>query len=97
MGEALPPVWYEEMKTSKNEYFRNSCWSLPAFRQVRIALLMWSPVAQAISSIGVALLTPIVKWKSCIATLPDPPPPPAPMEPALDSPQAQDWSWISFL
>src|ERR1035437_6922638 len=89
MGESLPPVWYEEMKTSKNEYFRNSCWSLPAFRQVRIALLMWSPVAQAISSIGVALLTPMVKWKSCIATLPDPPPP------VQTAPIESDWTPMS--
>src|ERR1035437_10123218 len=86
MGESLPPVWYEEMKTSVNVYFRNSCCSLPALRQVRIALLMCSPLAQARISFGVDLLTPMTKWKSCIATLPDPPPPPAPMEPTLVSP-----------
>src|SRR5450631_1766861 len=97
MGESLPLVWYEEIRMSENVYFRNSCWVLPAFRQTRIALLMCSPVAQARTSFGVALLAFMTKWKSCIATLPEPPPPPAPIEPEFVSPHDQEWSWISFL
>ena len=58
---------------------------------------MCSPLAQARNSFGLALLTFITKWKSCICTLPAPPPPPAQMVPALVSPQENDMIWISSL
>src|SRR6185503_2591683 len=92
-----PPVWYEDTSRSLNVYFKNSCCSLPALRQVRMADLMCSPVAQASNNFGVALFTFITKWKSCICTLPAPPPPPTDIVPLCDSPQDQDSTSISFL
>src|SRR5947209_1415277 len=74
-----------------------SCCSPPALRQVRMALLMCWPVAQASISLGVALFTVMVKWKSCMLTLPAPPPPPPAWVPVWVSPQLHDWTSISFL
>jgi hypothetical protein len=48
----------------------------PALRQVSTADLMCCPVAQALASSGEARFSSIVKWKSCIVTLPAPAPPP---------------------
>src|SRR5262249_43437175 len=67
-----------------------SCWSLPALRQVKTAFLMWSPVAQANISLGEALLTFMTAWKSCMLTLPAPPPPPEECVPDWDWPQLHD-------
>ena len=77
--------------------FRNSCWVSPALRQVSFALGMCLPVAQASNSLGEALLIFMTKWKSCMLTLPAPPPPPAENVPRLVSPKLQDSSSISFL
>src|SRR5258707_15398102 len=82
---------------SENVHFMNSCWSLPALRQTRVAFLMCSPSAQASISLGEALSTFLVMWKSCIATLPAPMPPPADAVPVWCSDQLNDSSWISPL
>src|SRR5437763_16992224 len=47
---------------------------------------MWSPCAQERKSAGLALFTGMVKWKSCIETLPAPPPPAAGKSAALRLP-----------
>ena len=48
-------------------------------------------------SLGDALLTSMVTTRSCIWTLPAPPPPPSLRRPGLVSPQLNDSSWISPL
>src|SRR5213592_1534720 len=93
---AEPPVWNEETRQSWKVMVRYGRGSLPARRQVMMALEIWSPVAQVRSSLGLALLMAMAKEKSCMLTLPDPWPPPPAAEPELDSPQAQLKSSISF-
>src|SRR3982750_4275702 len=74
-----------------------SCCSLPALRTVNTASGMCSPVAHASARFGEALQVRMAKLKSCMFTLPDPPPPPEPALPELDSPQENDSTWISAL
>src|SRR3954464_9744828 len=93
----LPPVWKVEISRSLKVIFRYSCCSLPALRQVRMAFLMCSPLAQARNSFGEDLFIFITKWKSCMLTLPAPPPPPPEWEPLCDSLQLHDSRSISFL
>src|SRR5450759_2603868 len=91
-----PPVLYDEISRSVNFHFRNSCCVLPALRQVKTALLMCSPVAQARNSFGEDLLIGTEKWKSCMLTLPEPPPRFPEKEPVFCSPHEKDMSSISF-
>src|SRR5262245_54194710 len=91
-----PPSAYVEIRTSLILIVRNSNCSLPAFTQVSVASLMCSPVAHLVWRACDALLVAMVKWKSCIWTLPAPPPLPVPAVPAFDPPQLKDEISISF-
>jgi hypothetical protein len=66
-------------------------------RAVSVAVLMCCPVAQAFISDGLARFRCITKWKSCIWTLPAPPPPPGLPDVTIVSPQLQDSMSISSL
>src|SRR5262245_46733663 len=57
---------------------------------------MCSPDAHLVARVGDATLVAMVKWKSCIWTLPAPPPLPVPAAPAFVSPQLKDEISISF-
>src|SRR5467141_697210 len=93
----LPPVWKEETNRPVNLIFMYSCAVFPALRQTRVASGMWLPSAQANKSLGLALLTRMVKLKSFIETLPAPPPPPPECAPVWVSPHDQERISISSL
>src|SRR5262249_20503566 len=97
MSEPALPSLYEPTSTWVKVYLRYSCCSLPALRQVSTTFGMCSPLAQASSSFGLALLTLAVKWKSCRSTLPAPPPPPKSIVPSWMAPQLHATTSISPL
>src|SRR5262245_28184331 len=94
---SLPPVATAQTRTLVKTHCRYSCCSLPALRQIRVALAKCSPVQQARISLGEALSARLVKQNSCAATLPAPRPPSSSSDPELIAPQLHDLISISFL
>ena len=72
----VPAVWYELTSTSVNLKSGTPAAPCPPCDTVSVAVCDVLAGAHACISAGVALFTFITKWKSCIATLPAPPPPP---------------------
>src|SRR5947209_130780 len=94
---AEPPLWNELIRIGDRMMVRNSCWSLPALRQTRVAVFRCSPVQHEVRSLAEALSTFLTKLKSLRTTLPDPPPPPLLNEPEFVPPKLHDSTSISPL
>src|SRR5208337_717115 len=88
---------YEDTIESCSVIFKYSCWSLPALRATRTAVLIGSPEQQRWNNLGPALSTCFVKTRSSTCTLPDPMPPPDAAEPRLVAFADHDMRSISFL